>query len=313
MKNPKKSERRFLLSKIRDSHIDQMVDLVTTKQRMFIWWIIVIGFLLCIGFLTMYGILIYTRHQNFEVRDVVQILAACVSVPTFLITIVQISNYLYHSKLQVTLKRKSDSIEIARLYAESIIFDINFVIRVLDNTLSENQIRQLRAHVPDVFTKDVYNRAAIEPDIEAVFSNEEHVIKVSDIVASSFMSKSWCERYASFNNADIKIEGTDEIDVNKEYNRRFRCLILQTLNELEWFAMEINEDVAESELLFGPLSYTYLQFVEEVYPMICLRNTGSHERYYGNVVRLYRSWSAKRMEISGNFDLLYKNRTRSRK
>lgn len=92
-----------------------------------------------------------------------------------------------------------------------------------------------------------------------------------------------------------KIEGIDleEKNLNQLCNIRFRVILCDTMNTLEYFAMTVNQNVAESEMLYDSIHQTFLFFVKLVYPFICEQNI-DEELYYPNIIKLYKTWVSKK-------------------
>lgn len=298
MKNQRKEKRRDLSRQVRDMYIDHGVELVTQKQRILIWNIILAGVLFCAVTLVVYFVMAYERKSFIEIKDIVQILAACISISTFLITIVQISNYLHQAKIQVAIKRKSDSIEVAKEYANTIIFEMSFVDRVIQSTLSNEEFSNLILNVPYSFNNEHYRRTELPDKVKKMFENDGDEIQINDIEKHAFISKVWKDRFGDFDNLKTTQSKDNGINLKLEYNRRFRGVILHVLNQLEWFAMEINQDVAENELLYNPLAGTYMHFIGEVYPIFYSRNEEITDHLYHSVIVLYRNWSQMKNRVA---------------
>ena len=239
--------------------------------------------------IAVYIILLIHNQQLFSVPHFIQILVGCISIPTFLITAVQISNYLYHAKYQVKNEQNAKSIGIAKQYAQNIIAETSFVHNVLVETIDETDYRVLRNNVPEYFTLPSFEKQTVPIRVTEIFKNAFSVISVETIEKNVFLSN-------IFKSDDLIDTGEKSSRLKREYNRRFRGTILNTLNMLEWFAMEINNNVADGEVLYDALHHTFLQFVEEVYPIICIRNQKTQETLYKNVIILYKKWNNKYIE-----------------
>lgn len=71
MKNQRKEKRRDLSRQVRDMYIDHGVELVTQKQRILIWNIILAGVLFCAVTLVVYFVMAYERKSFIEIKDIV--------------------------------------------------------------------------------------------------------------------------------------------------------------------------------------------------------------------------------------------------
>lgn len=66
-------------------------------------------------------------------------------------------------------------------------------------------------------------------------------------------------------------------------------------NDLEYFSMFFNSNLAESEAVYESLHQTYLSNVRLLYPIICHSNTSTDcsKKYYTHIKELYTAWYAK--------------------
>lgn len=92
----------------------------------------------------------------------------------------------------------------------------------------------------------------------------------------------------------LDINRINEEEIKKHLaNIRFKSFLFDTLNVLESFAMSVNQNVSDSEMLFSSLHQTFLKFVRFVYPFICYQNKEC-EVFYPNIIQLYHSWTKKK-------------------
>ena len=75
-----------------------------------------------------------------------------------------------------------------------------------------------------------------------------------------------------------------------------RNYIDETLNNLEFFAMHFAHNTADSSVVYQSLHQIYIQIVEDLYYFIAVTNTDSVDKYYTNVIALYKRWVEKRNE-----------------
>lgn len=284
--------------------LDRIVELITQKQRKAIFLTLLFGAILFIALIICYIILIYFKIAKFEVETLAQLIATGICVPTFVTSVIQISNYLYHSKYEIKLNKKASSVKIAEQYANQIICETSFVHNVLLETLGDKELKLLRSKIPDHFNATAYEKLGLSEDVENIFRNGKTGVTAEVIRKNCFISKIFCGDFADFQH--IK---DDELD--KEFTRRFRGNILFTLNLIEWFSIEINENIAEEEVLYNPIHHTFLQFIEEIYPIICLHNNKTEESLYVNTIKLYRRWKAKKEDTESQLLYAYFEITKS--
>ena len=76
----------------------------------------------------------------------------------------------------------------------------------------------------------------------------------------------------------------------------FNEIQIETLNSLEFFAMNFTSEVADETMVFQSLHQTYLNIVQLLYYQIAIRNTNVKDKYYTNIIALYHTWSARDLE-----------------
>ena len=98
------------------------------------------------------------------------------------------------------------------------------------------------------------------------------------------------------------VKHADKVDFSTEtakvYYRQFFELQNDICNELEYFAAAFVQGVADEDVVYRSLHQTYLRTVRLLYKLICTANSNSNsERYFTNVIKLYRIWLAKKMQL----------------
>lgn len=73
----------------------------------------------------------------------------------------------------------------------------------------------------------------------------------------------------------------------------YDSVVSDTLNNLEYFAMNFVSKVADSAVVFQSLHQTYLSLVQMLYYNIAVQNVYEKDKYYTNVVSLYAEWYDK--------------------
>lgn len=92
-------------------------------------------------------------------------------------------------------------------------------------------------------------------------------------------------------------KGDSELSVRDE----FFSVITELLNSLEWFSMNFVCGVADEELGYETLHQTFLSTVTLLYFFICIQNVNDYDRYYANIIELFRIWQ-KRLNNSREID-----------
>lgn len=65
------------------------------------------------------------------------------------------------------------------------------------------------------------------------------------------------------------------------------------LDELEYFSLVINHDIADENIVFQGTHIVFLGHIDFLYPLICIRNDHLQGVRYQNIQRLYLSWHEK--------------------
>lgn len=98
---------------------------------------------------------------------------------------------------------------------------------------------------------------------------------------------------------DTSSESNMESECNKYLKdklvKRFMALITSAANEIEYFSMYFNSNLAESDVVYESLHQTYIDIVKMLYPFMVMRNSRNQitRRYYSNTKALYLKWTEK--------------------
>lgn len=69
-----------------------------------------------------------------------------------------------------------------------------------------------------------------------------------------------------------------------------RKLIIGALNNMEYFAMNFNHNIADESVVYQSLHQSYIDMVNQLYYFIAALNTDPSDKYYTNVIQLYKTW-----------------------
>jgi len=93
----------------------------------------------------------------------------------------------------------------------------------------------------------------------------------------------------------------------------FRAKTTSLLNNLECFSMNFISNVADSKVVYQSLHQTFIEVVRVLYYLISKNNTSEHEKFYTNIVSLYRKWllmESKQKREYNKIEMRYKKRKR---
>ena len=93
----------------------------------------------------------------------------------------------------------------------------------------------------------------------------------------------------------IKVElDKKEVSMNgPAIKRKYGRLLAETLNCLEYFAMNFEHNTADESVVYQSLHQTYIDLVQTLYCEISRTNSTGHRKYYTNVISLYNRWYAR--------------------
>lgn len=206
------------------------------------------------------------------------------------IVLIQLIAFVNDSRHKEFRSKKEAALNLAKEYAENLISYMTFIQIVLCINYNESSPKELYEKIDKIeiagFRLEDLNKKSEYETYKDVFINEKNSVNSAIIINQSITSGIPLIK---------KIEGIDleEKNLNQLCNIRFRVILCDTMNTLEYFAMAVNQNVAESEMLYDSIHQTFLFFVKLVYPFICEQNI-DEELYYPNIIKLYKTWVSKK-------------------
>lgn len=82
------------------------------------------------------------------------------------------------------------------------------------------------------------------------------------------------------------------LDTN-DSEHKYRRLICDTLNNLEYMCMYISTNVANEKCIYNSLHQQFLKAISLLYFEISLINTDHKDKYYTNIIHVYNLWKNK--------------------
>lgn len=79
---------------------------------------------------------------------------------------------------------------------------------------------------------------------------------------------------------------------NRNLPFRFKILVDDVLNELEYLCMDISSQAAGSKYIYQSLHQIFFTTIKVLSIEICLRNDGKYaDKYYTNIIHVYNEWT----------------------
>lgn len=212
------------------------------------------------------------------------------------------------------LRQNEKSIELAKMFADSIIPKSTYITEALRRSRAASDIKQkLKRATLSEFTEEEFYRVVGCPPKTAIaqivsdLSSEPAVTGLLAARTKLSLAKPE-EAYPLppeiFHEPIGDSEEDEESEEEKGARRRDACTVLaksefnhiatNTLNCLEYFCMAINAGVADDEVLYPSLHQVFFSTVESLYFFICNQNNGNAtDRYYTHVTDLYVKWKKR--------------------
>lgn len=238
--------------------------------------------------------------NKYSVKNILSLSADYVTVVSCILVLMQLIAFVKDSRRNEFRSRKEAAYKIAREYAEDVLANMGFIQSVLAVSYDEKNPKKLfdlleNVRIDSFLYSNAKSNASYTEYISKFQSEDYDDIKYDTIMIFS---------------VSYKIPGFMDIDLIKKEdskkhmaNIRFKSMIFSTLNTLECFAMSVNQNVSDSEMLYSSLHQTFLKFVRFVYPFICQQNI-EDETFYPNIIKLFYAWNQYEIEENERKDAL---------
>ena len=118
-----------------------------------------------------------------------------------------------------------------------------------------------------------------------------------------------CRIARAHNPIERDLTAFDYIEVNKDTGEQklrnekfllgdFLQELTELLNQLEWFGMNFQYEVADEALLYQSLHKTYLSMVWMLYPRISYSNVNNEDKLFTNIIWLFDKWRSRLEKIT---------------
>lgn len=265
---------------------------------------------------------------TFSIIDLsISLAGVAIAVAAFIYTAKQ----LREMKLQRKLDRDSivleHSMECANTFQVIIDEYINFVVSSLINTDFNSAINKISYSDIKIFDKKEFDLLSSNSESIAkcydYFDNDEKIISNIKNIASCYLARTDIDfdeynRINLFNYCDWNLD-ENELKILKDIDNPnyqtvlnkgrsltyyksilisyFHSNVSTLLNKLESFALHLNSNLADEEILYPSLHQTYLKVIKYLYPHICYLNSrNTADKYFTNIIELYNKWRDRYIE-----------------
>lgn len=212
---------------------------------------------------------------------------------------------------------KEKAVELARYYKDCILLNVAYINAVLKHTGALSLLDNIKNGDIKIFTRDELT-SLVGPQInERIKEQITDLHNLSALISlrNSFkedthkprntndtLIKSWALLNPNFDTTDDS-GGDNHKGMSAErlidiLYFEFRDTISDTLNNLEYFAMNFITGVADESVVFQSLHQTYLGIVRALYADISFQNSNPKDKFYTNIIELYHIWAERDEENS---------------
>lgn len=225
--------------------------------------------------------------------------------------------------VNIDLNKSQNAVNLARYYSEEIIPNVGYI----NNVFCSHEISKLLSGFPycamSEFTSDEMNSLFDEDklklyddlckklnfdilfrisikyenlplDLKSKYALLINIKYENELKKKIDLIKSNPEKFAKNELVNLINEIKLKNEIKKDLMDEYETIRIKTLNNLEYFAMNFIQDLADEEVVYQSLHQTYLSVVQMLYIEISRHNTSGHMKYYNNVIELYKLWSGRK-------------------
>ncbi len=147
----------------------------------------------------------------------------------------------------------------------------NFDILEVTNNLSKKQIQKIEYIVKSKLFSDILVQSSI-----------------NYYLGSNYIS----ETSADMDGKEVRNIKVDEKNLKLEYAR----MLLQTTNNLEFFAMHFMHNTADETVVYQSLHSTYIELIRVLYYDLSSNNKNGEEKMFTNIIWLFNIWKERAIQ-----------------
>lgn len=147
----------------------------------------------------------------------------------------------------------------------------NFDILELTNNLSKKQIQRIEY----IVKSKTFTDTLVQSSINYYFGNNYI-----------------CETSAEMDGKEVKSIKVDEKNLKLEYAR----MLLQTTNNLEFFAMHFMHNTADETVVYQSLHSTYIELIRVLYYDLSSNNKNGEDKTFTNIIWLFNIWEDRAIQ-----------------
>ena len=230
--------------------------------------------------------------------------SATVEVLALIVTVLSVVCAFLAYTHQRKRAKKAAACDLAKYYADDVIEKNPLIANVFSRSKLDEYIKSV---IPEGEINR-FDRSELAEILEKKsipydeFMKKVHAIDPSVIfICRMNLSCNLAEREKLFSDFTSSDENT--VAQNKTFlSGDFFQDLSMMLNQLEWFCMSCRYGLADEKIIYQSLHQTFLATVRVLYPFICRPNLNNEDKFYTNIIWLYRRWSKRHQKIKGKTD-----------
>lgn len=235
-------------------------------------------------------------------------------------------------KYNCAWQEKEKATELAQMYKNDILPSVNYIGSILKETGIMETLSNINVDNIDSFNqtelyrltnRDIQDRIERKKDnfsaINILFVMRQRFSQICNKKIHSInpaLIEKWIASESGAKDKDGK-----NISMKNEEKRalldalwfEYSSIVADTLNDLEYFAMNFTSGVADDSVVFQSLHQSYLTLVQLLYYHIAIQNEHEKDKYYTNVIALYKKWRRTDEENEKKISNVIKNSSPVRK
>ena len=238
-------------------------------------------YILCIIFFIVITSIVLLISKNYleDIYYITQILGIIfVAIGSY----IAINQYIKTSKNEIDKfnnERIKKSIELAEYYKDNILGNMTIISEIYGATGILDIIKKTKGSHMENFDKH---------ELAELLSTEDlnNIKKITDSDEYYFIIDICCY-----------MKGINLINYHKDIDHIFmNNIVMETLNNLEFFSMNFNYNIADESVVYQSLHKTFLEVVYLLYYNIAVNNEPGDKKLFTNIIELYNLWQKKSEE-----------------
>lgn len=236
-------------------------------------------------------------------KDVLSSLSSVAVIVSTLFVAVQVRLLFNDYKKRNKKEEFSKSFELTKFYTSKILPKMPKIQMLYDLCGLMDKVQRIKPSIKN-FDKEeciqFVDPSQFKDELKKIYNEP---IEIIILLHAEFTGISMCAAFSEYDRYEKLVsENKNKEVLLEQYKKRICEFILDELNvaanDLEYFSMFFNSNLAESEVVYESLHQTFLAYVRLLFPIICYSNTRSDysKKYYTHIRDLYVLWASKEVK-----------------